>query len=438
MKDMRIKDMTIKEYVIMKKDMVMEKKPITGGRYMKDFKDEKLYLIHLIFQAMNKRQSENPPENLKWEVLYNLAYYHKVSNIIYYSLKDVKDKYNIPEDIWQKICSDYKKGIAKEAMQHAMTEMLLEEFEKNQIECIPLKGYVLKNFYPKLDMRTMGDIDIFYNEDKTPKVRKIMKSMGYDIVKIEDKHDKYYKKPFMTLEMHKSLMGTVEPYASYYKDIWGKIKPMENLKYIHEFSKEDFYIFLMVHFTKHFKNCGTGVRSVLDIWVYNKKFYNDMDWDYIKCELKKIKLDEFEENIRGLSKFWFENEMFEDKNSELYSLIGDYILSSGVYGTIKNSVIVAMSKKFEGKKPAKKLKYLYGLRVIFPDLNGMKKRFNILNRFPFLLPVFWVFRLVRAFFFRRERAFKSVESVYSASDKELMQILDLHKKVGLYKTEQTF
>src|SRR5690554_7551179 len=55
MKDMRIKDMTIKEYVIMKKDMVMEKKPITGGRYMKDFKDEKLYLIHLIFQAMNKR-----------------------------------------------------------------------------------------------------------------------------------------------------------------------------------------------------------------------------------------------------------------------------------------------------------------------------------------------------------------------------------------------
>ena len=46
---------------------------------MKDFKDEKLYLIHLIFQAMNKRQSENPPENLKWEVLYNLAYYHKVS-----------------------------------------------------------------------------------------------------------------------------------------------------------------------------------------------------------------------------------------------------------------------------------------------------------------------------------------------------------------------
>ena len=33
-------------------------------------------------------------------------------------------------------------------------------------------------------MRTMGDIDIFIM-DKTPKVRKIMKSIGYDIVKIE-------------------------------------------------------------------------------------------------------------------------------------------------------------------------------------------------------------------------------------------------------------
>lgn len=400
---------------------------------MKDFKGEKLYLIHLISQAVNKKQSERPPENVKWEVLYNLAYYHKVSNIIYYSLKDVKREYKVPEDVWQKISSDYKKGIAKEAMQHAMTEVLLEEFEKNQIECMPLKGYVLKHYYPEPGMRTMGDIDIFYNENKTLQVRKVMKYMGYDIVKAEDKHDKYYKKPFMTLEMHKSLMGTAEPYASYYKDIWSKIKKRENCRYIHEFSIEDFYIFLMVHFTKHFENCGIGVRSVLDIWVYNKKFFNDMDWEYIKGELKKIRLDEFEENIRKLSEFWFERDMLESGDFELLNLIGDYILSSGVYGTVKNGVIVSMGKKLEKEEPVKKFKFIHGLRVIFPDLKGMKKRFKILNRFPFLLPVFWIFRLVRAFFFRRKESFKKVESVYLASDKELMQILDLHKKAGLYK-----
>ena len=105
----------------------------------------------------------------------------------------------------------------------------------------------------------------------------------------------------MTLEMHKSLMGTVEPYASYYKDIWGKIKPMENLKYIHEFSKEDFYIFNGAF--KSILKIVDWCPDVLDIWVYNKKFYNDMDWDYIKCELKKIKLDEFEENIRDYLSF---------------------------------------------------------------------------------------------------------------------------------------
>lgn len=405
----------------------------TGGVHMKGFKDEKQYLIHLISQAINEKKAGNPPKNIKWEKLYNLACYHKVSNIIYYSLKDVKDEYKMPEDIWQKIYGDYKKGVAKEAVQHVMTEMILEEYEKSRIECIPLKGYVLKGFYPKPDMRTMGDIDIFYNEKKTLKVRQVMKNMGFKIVKVEDKHDKYYKKPFMTLELHKSLMGRAEPYASYYKDVWNKMKTRDNSQYIYEFSKEDFYIFLLVHFTKHFENSGTGVRSVLDIWVYNKKFYNEMDWDYIKDELKKIKLDEFEENIRGLSEFWFDNKMVEGKKHEFYNLLGEYILSSGVYGTVKNSVMVAMGKKFEEKSHGKKSKYIYGFRMIFPGLEGMKKRFNILNRFPFLLPVFWVFRLVRGILFRRERAFRSVESVYSASDKELAEILDLHKKAGLYK-----
>lgn len=422
-----------------------------GGIYVKDFKkfkNEKLYLIHLISQVMNNKQAKLPPKNLKWEDLYNLAYYHKVSNIIYYSLKDIKDKNNIPDDIWQKIYIDYKKSVAKEAAQHVMTEMLLKELEKNQIECIPLKGYILKNFYPKLDMRTMGDIDIFYNESKTPQVKKVMKDLGYDAVNTEDKHDKYYKKPFMTVEMHKSLVGKIEPYASYYKGIWNKIKVKENFEYIHEFSKEDFYIFLIVHLTKHFENCGTGVRSILDVWIYNKKFYNDMNWDYIKCELKKIKLDEFEENIRELSKFWFENGTSKDEdkdenkdentdentdeNNELYNLIGDYILSSGVYGTIRNGVISSMSKEFE-EKDTKKLKRSHGLRMIFPDLNSMKKRFSALNKFPFLLPVFWVFRLIRAFLFRRKASVKRVESVYTASNKEMSQILEIHRKAGLYK-----
>lgn len=60
-------------------------------------------------------------------------------------------------------------------------------------------------------MRTMGDIDIFYNEKKTLKVRQVMKNMGFKIVKVEDKHDKYYKKPFMTLELHKVSWEGLSP-----------------------------------------------------------------------------------------------------------------------------------------------------------------------------------------------------------------------------------
>ncbi|MDQ2087368.1 nucleotidyltransferase family protein [Herbivorax sp. ANBcel31] len=400
---------------------------------MKNVEKEKSYLIHLISRAIHEKQAKSPPKNLKWASLYKLACYHNVSNIIYYPLKGVEDKYKMPKNIWQNICNEYKKSVGKEATQHVMTEMILEEFEKNKIECMPLKGYFLKYLYPKVDMRTMGDIDILYKDNKTSFVRKIMKDMNYSIEKIEDKHDKYYKKPFMTIEMHKSLVGNLEPYASYYKNVWDKLKTKKNFQYIYQFSKEDFYIFLMVHFTKHYVNNGVGVRSIVDIWVYNSKFYDNMDWNYIKCELEKIKLDEFEENIRGLSQFWFESEKCNEEDNELYDLMGDYILSSGVYGTIKNGALAGMSREFEDKRSVKRLKHFHGFKMLFPNLNGMKKRFEILNKFPFLLPVFWIYRLVRGFLFRRERSFKKVESVYSASKKDISKILDLHTKAGLYK-----
>lgn len=53
-------------------------------------------------------------------------------------------------------------GIAADSRQEKEKQDLLEAFEKNKIDCIPLKGCVTKAMYPMSELGTMGDIDILY------------------------------------------------------------------------------------------------------------------------------------------------------------------------------------------------------------------------------------------------------------------------------------
>ena len=66
-----------------------------------------------------------------------------------------------------------------------------------------------------------------------------------------------------------------------------------------------FYIYHLAHFAKHFYEMGSGIRSVMDIYVYLRAFGKEMDIRYIERELKTLELYEFGKQMRNLSLFWF-------------------------------------------------------------------------------------------------------------------------------------
>jgi len=61
---------------------------------------------------------------------------------------------------------------------------------------------------------------------------------------------------------------------------------------------------------KHFYENGTGIRSVLDIYVFRKYFKNQLNEKYIKERVKLLEIEQFEKNINQLSLVWFECEMY--------------------------------------------------------------------------------------------------------------------------------
>ena len=77
---------------------------------------------------------------------------------------------------------------------------LEKEFAKNGIWYMPLKGSILKDWYPKFGMREMADNDILFDEKKRNDVKQIFQNRGYTVEsygKIND--DAYESRRSITL-----------------------------------------------------------------------------------------------------------------------------------------------------------------------------------------------------------------------------------------------
>ena len=55
-------------------------------------------------------------------------------------------------------------------MQQLELENVMAHFEKEGIDYVPLKGWIIKNLYPKPDMRSMCDVDILIRDEDKKKI----------------------------------------------------------------------------------------------------------------------------------------------------------------------------------------------------------------------------------------------------------------------------
>jgi hypothetical protein len=119
---------------------------------------ERNYLIHMLASLVNAAPPANPPENLNWARLYEIAAYHHLSNMLCYGIEKLEPQWRPEQATMEKFQRDRKFALAKEAAQHFTLEQVLRTLEKHRIFCLPLKGYLIKYLYPRPDMRLMADL----------------------------------------------------------------------------------------------------------------------------------------------------------------------------------------------------------------------------------------------------------------------------------------
>ena len=255
------------------------------------------------------------------------------------------------------------------------------ELNKADIWYVPLKGVVLKSYYPKYGMREFADHDILLDAGRATDVKTIMEGLGFISMRFGvGNHDVYVKAPVLNFEMHTALYGLTHEkrFYKYYRDVEDRLLGDGCEK---RFSPEDFYLYLVTHEYKHYASSGTGLRSVLDTYVYLKAVRLDMG--YVEAEAEKLGIGEFEKRNRALAKRLFGDGKLTEDDKRMLA----YMVDSGAYGTMTHNVENQVARYGRAG---------YLVRRAFPPLSAMEELYPVLERVPVLLPACWVWRLVSA------------------------------------------
>lgn len=387
----------------------------------------KKYLIELIKSVILSKQPPEKPNEVSFEEIFKISKKHHITNMIYYAIVKLKNK---PDEkllkLWKQ---EYSISIMRDIVQKEEFSVLKNVFNENAIKHIPLKGFELKRLYPKSDMRDMSDLDILIQNKDREKVKKLLEGLSYTTEKYgKGKDDIYYKKPIMNIEIHNTLFEeSNKKMNSYFLSLSKMERCIKEQEYLYIFSKEDFLIYGISHIAKHFKGAGTGIKSVIDWYLYSKKNFENIDWNYVNSSLEELNLNKFYQTLIDLGKVWFE----EKDHTDLTKNFEEHIFNSGAYGNINDRILNNLAKNNNKISLVDRIRTLK--KMTFPTYLVMCEQYPILKTRKKLLYLYYIKRIFEIIFFRRKNKLKIIKTIFSEDKSTISKRKQFYKDIGLEK-----
>lgn len=312
-------------------------------------------------------------------------------------------------------------AVYRQEQQSAELETLCRTLEAAGIPFLPLKGAVLRGYYPEAWMRTSCDLDILVKEQDAERAAAVLVSAGF-VRGGKGTHDISLFAPNKThVELHYKLVedGLANSAAQVLEHVWEAACVRENCNCWHEMPDEVFYFYHVAHMAKHFEQGGCGIRPLMDLWILDG--LPDVDSDRRDALLARGDLLKFAQVVRRLSGIWFGGA----EHVELTKQMEEYILNGGVYGSSENGITLQQQKK------GGRLKYLWSR--IFMPYEKIKYRYPILQKCRWLTPIMEVRRWFRLIFLGRVRRRVTREIQYngSISSEEAVAMQTFLNDIGL-------
>ena len=372
-------------------------------------------IITLLRSALNKEKLALPSD-FNIDDAIGIIHYHHLTGMVLQGASLCGIPRNHPTVV--KMTLSFCKDLQQSRRQMQKLQQIYTLFDRERIDYLPIKGAVIKTLYPKPEYRLMGDADVLIHPEQYPQIKKLMIEADMKCAN-ETNYELAWTSSDLTIELHKRLIATHnKDYHAYYGDGWPSFAEKGEVSSYY-LRVEDHYIYLIVHFAKHYREGSVSAKNICDFWVC-KNAWSNMDKTYVSNQLKKLKLLKFYNNLEDTLDAWFMGKEF----TKAAELITQVALEGAIYHYEESERISTVLKLQKENKSFLASKIIWTIRRLFPSIKIMECSHSILTKLPILLPFFWITRLFKIFFCEFDRVRQGITNMKEVSLLENESISD--------------
>lgn len=400
-------------------------------------------LIELLSAAIHERKIEiNSVEKIKWKSIIEEAEAHNVKGLLYSAINKSECLKYVDKEILKQWKRDTLFTGVYQLEHIRQISKVLKVFNKENIPVIVLKGLVVREIYPKPELRSMSDADILVKKEDLNSIKKLLIDLGYTQSGTTEAHIVFEHKDHYAIEVHWTLtdMRYFKGQPVFENQIWeNTIKVNVGDSEALSLSFENLVIHLCIHMAVHSVSSGFGIRQLCDLVLLVEKKGSLIDWPSFLNKIKKCGIEKFTISLFLVCRQLFNMTIPQELNNiilveeGILKLLINDIFSSGVYGTrsitrmfgnqlgydlhnLNSLNSVSIVKKF--------------IMILFPPNKKLTDRYSYARKYNILIPIAWIHHLGIGVF-KKEYSFISkikflVSTVYTSKRKnKLLQQLEL-------------
>ena len=271
---------------------------------------------------------------------------------------------------------------------------------------IVLKGLICRKAYGRLENhRASGDEDIYVSEHDFSLCLRVLNENGYTADNEGDFSLKYLKRiqtvsfhnrrNHLKIEVHLNLFGTQNSFRTAMNRVFDKaLKNPYEINYdgnrLYTLDPTNHYIFLFLHYLKHFMTTGAGIRHIMDLAVFGNKYKKEIDFSSAEKVFSEFIGGAFYADTVELIKLLGGEENTPSKQLDPSTLCED-LINGGAFGLDDKEITYASTFIFSKTGGSR-----FGLlRSVFPSYDLMSAMHPELYDKPWKLPSLYCKRIVK-------------------------------------------
>lgn len=356
-------------------------------------------------------------ENL--EKIYTLAKKHDLAHLAGDALSKLGALGD--DEVSRKLKQAAFQAVYRYARLNRAYQSICKVLEEAKIPFMPLKGSVLRDYYPEPWMRTSCDIDILvHQENVQPAIAILTQVLRYRFEKQWIYEYSLFSPDGIHLELHSNTIEKVESGSceEVLWQVWERSNAEEGCTYKRIMTGEMFYFYHIQHMSKHFTHGGCGIRPYLDIWIMNHRM--QISPQKRQALLEKGELIKFSTAAEALAEAWFAGA----KADGLSQQMGQLVITGGMYGNKANQAVIG------GAQKGSRVKYV--LSRIFMPYDQLQYVYPVLQKNKWLYPFCQIPRWFRMLLGGGVgTALRELKATATASAQEIATTEDMLKHLGL-------